>query len=552
LVNMLVHTVTGVLLFFFLRETLTICALKGRSLSQEGGNGVDTGKIQAAAALSTLIWIVHPIQTQAVTYVVQRMTALAAMFYLAALLSYIAGRKARSTFKKVGFFTACALSGLLALGSKEIAVTLPAMLFVYEWYFFQDLDVRWIRKKAVYLFLIAVFVLAAGALYTGKGPSDLLDSFQAGYKTRPFTMAERLMTQPRVVVFYLSLLLIPHPSRLNVFHDVSISRSLFEPVTTLPAMFFIAALFVLAAMRARKNRFASFAVLWFFGNLVLESSVVPLELVFEHRLYLPSMMLLAVPVTALVNWMRPRWRPVVLLVAVAAVFATWTYQRNAVWADKIRLLSDCVEKSPNQARTHYGLAGALSEKGRLAEAAEHLETALALEPNHREAQNALGAVLAKMGRTDAAIAAFEKVLEIDPNYAGAYYNLGRVYRSMGRFDSAVRSFEKAVELQPYAAESLLQLAWLLSTAPDPALREGERALSLSWRLVRIVGQDQPLALDVLAAALAETGRFPQAVKAASRAKRLALQFQMVQLAEQIEKREALYRQGRPFREGERS
>jgi tetratricopeptide (TPR) repeat protein len=235
---------------------------------------------------------------------------------------------------------------------------------------------------------------------------------------------------------------------------------------------------------------------------------------------------------------------------VAAVFGTWTYQRNAVWADKVRLLSDCVEKSPNQARTHYGLGLALSEKGRLSEAAEHLRTALALEPSHRNAQNTLGSVLAKMGRPEAAIAAFEKVIKIDPDYAGAYYNLGRVYRSMGRFDAAARNFKKAVELHPANIGPMFQLAWLLSTAPDPAVRDGEEGLRLSRYMIRIEGEDQPLALDVLAAAYAETGRFEAAVKAASRARSLAESFQMTGLAEKIGRREALYRTGRPYREGE--
>ncbi len=548
LVNMIVHALNGVLLFFFLRETLAMAASGGRPAGPEPG--ARDGRIQTAAALSALVWVVHPVQTQAVTYVVQRMTSLASLFYLSAMLCYIGGRRAGGAAEKAGLYCACAVSGLLAMGSKEIAVTLPVVLFFYEWFFFQDLDARWMRKKSVYLALAVVFVTGAGALYTGKGPSALMETFGAMYENRPFTLAERLMTQPRVVVFYLSLLLMPHPSRLSMFHDFPISRSWLDPVTTLPALLLIAGMLVLAAFRARKNRLASFAVFWFFGNLVLESTVVPLEMVFEHRLYLPSMLLLAVPVGALVRWVWPIWRPVLLVFVVAAVFGTWTYQRNAVWADKVRLLSDCVEKSPNQARTHYGLAGALAETGRLSEAADHLRRALVLSPGHKQAQNALGSVLARMGRAKEAITAFEKVLEIDPTYAGAYYNLGRVYRSMGRTDAAVGSFEKALELRPDTPEAMVQLAWLLSTAPDPALRDGEKALRLARRLIRFVGQDQPLALDALAAALAETGRFQQAAETASKAKRLARHFQMTALAEQIAKREALYRTGRPFREGE--
>ncbi len=550
LVNVLIHAANGVLLFFLLGRTLSLCAGAHRQRPDLEKEGAWDPGAQTVAALCALVWVVHPVQTEAVTYVVQRMTSLTAMFYLAAMLFYIAGRRARHAVPKAGFFTACAASGLLALGSKEIAVTLPAALFFYEWYFFQDLDGNWIRKRAVYLALAGFFVLAAGIVYTGKDPSDIFASVLAGYKNRPFTLAERLMTQPRVVVFYLSLLLFPDPSRLNVFHDFPVSRSLIDPVSTLPALALLAAVVFLAAVRARKNRFASFAVFWFFGNLALESSVLPLEMVFEHRLYLPSMFLLAVPVVALARRMRPLWRPLTLVFLVAAIFGAWTYQRNYVWADEVRLLSDCVKKSPNQARPHYGLGGALAAKGRLAEAAAQFERTLAIDPGHKQARNALGAVLARMGRTRAAVAAFQRVLQIDPHYAGAYFNLGKVYRSSGRPEAAARSFEKALELQPNAPEILLQTAWLLATDPDPAVRDGRKALALARRLVRIVGKNQPLALDALAAAYADTGRFDEAARTASNAGELAQRFGMAALAEKIARREAFYRAGRPWRERE--
>jgi hypothetical protein len=109
-----------------------------------------------------------------------------------------------------------------------------------------------------------------------------------GYKIRDFTLGERLLTQSRVVLYYLSLLVYPHPSRLNLDYDFPVSHSLLDPPTTLISLLAIAALLVLSVWKARESRLLSFSILWYFGNLAIESSIFPLEMVYEHRLYLPS------------------------------------------------------------------------------------------------------------------------------------------------------------------------------------------------------------------------------------------------------------------------
>ncbi len=159
---------------------------------------------------AALIFVSHPIQTQAVTYIVQRMTSLCTLFYLAALLLYIYGRESASYRRRWILWTAGCVAWLLALGSKEIAATLPLVVWLYEWYFFRDLDGRWARQHAKFgLLAIGLLGLVAWA-YLGSSP---LERLMAGYERRDFTPGQRLLTQPRVVMFYVSLLAFPLPCR---------------------------------------------------------------------------------------------------------------------------------------------------------------------------------------------------------------------------------------------------------------------------------------------------------------------------------------------------
>jgi len=333
LVNVLIHLLNGILLYLILRRTLHDPA-------------------SWIPFCSVLLWLIHPIHTQTVSYIVQRMNSLAALFYLLSLLLYILARTAEKKRNRWLLFAGCLAAAFLAFRSKEIAVTLPLFIFLYEWYFIRGLSGAWLRR---HLTRGAVFYLPllAALLYLGR---DLPQRIINGYAVREFTMGERVLTEFRVVVLYISQLFCPHPYRLNLDHDFPVSRSLVDPLSTLAAIILITGLFVLAIVIARKHRLASFGILWFLGNLVLESSVVGLELVFEHRTYLPSMF--AAPIAALLicRCIQPKQRTIAALCLVTLLLSTWTYQRNKVWADDELLWLDCVQKSPEKARPHYNLA----------------------------------------------------------------------------------------------------------------------------------------------------------------------------------------------------
>ena len=275
LVNLIIHVATGILLYWFLMLTFNLPHLKEKY-----------GAISYRVALfGSLIFIVHPIQTQSVTYIVQRMASLGSMFYLLSLILYISGRLSFSRVKSI-YFLGMVLSYLLGVFSKENVAILPLFIALYEFYFFQNLDLGPRGRKILFILgAVLLGLLALGFMIWGKRYIELTI---AGYQYRTFTLSERVLTQFRVVLYYLSLLIYPHPSRLNLDYDFPISRTIVDPPTTLISMAIIAGLIGYSIWVAKRRPVLSFFILWYFGNLVIESSIFPLEMVYEHRLYLPS------------------------------------------------------------------------------------------------------------------------------------------------------------------------------------------------------------------------------------------------------------------------
>jgi hypothetical protein len=274
LVNFFIHIASGIFLYWFLLLTFNLPSLKEKY-----------GPISYKVALfSSLIFIAHPIQTQSVTYIIQRMASMAGMFYLLSLVLYIKGRL--STGWPRGFyFGGMVLSYLLGVFSKENVAILPLFICLYEFYFFQKFDLTPRGKNILFTLIGALLVLGAfGFVIWGD---RYIQVIREGYEYRTFSMSERVLTQSRVVLYYLTLLAFPHPSRLNLDYDFPISKTILDPPTTLISILIIAGLIGYSIWTAKKRPVLSFCILWYFGNLVIESSIFPLEMVYEHRLYLP-------------------------------------------------------------------------------------------------------------------------------------------------------------------------------------------------------------------------------------------------------------------------
>jgi tetratricopeptide (TPR) repeat protein len=238
---------------------------------------------------------------------------------------------------------------------------------------------------------------------------------------------------------------------LNIDYDFPLSYSLFEPITTLFAIGTVIGMIGLALYLSKKERVLSFCILWFFGNLVIESSVIMLDILFEHRTYLPSMLLSLLAVLLAVRYVKLPWLRVVCLCVVALMYSVWTYERNSIWANEVTLWRDCVEKSPHKARPHTNLGYALMRQDKIVEAVYHYTEAVRLDPRYAVAHNNLGDALARQGKMEEAVRHYTEALQLQPHYAEAHNNLGNALMDVGKVEEAVHYYTEAVQLVPDSA-----------------------------------------------------------------------------------------------------
>ncbi len=449
LTNIAIHLVNSALIYYFILLTLSLC--RDDTVTElNNDNSLSPSEYPSTqiAFFTSLIWMVHPIQIQSVTYIVQRMNSLAVMFYLMSIIAYILGRQCVKYNSKIPLFLFCCVFWVLAIRCKEIAATLPFVLILYEWYFFRHLDKNWLIKNLKYIgllfFLILIFVL----LFLEINPLQKIDS---SYNVRDFTLRERVFTELRVVIFYITLLFFPNPGRLNLDHHFVVSTSLFQPEATLLCLLVVMGILWLAYYFANKNkRILSFSILWFFLHLLIESSVIGIELVFEHRLYLPSIGVAFLFTCFYFDVIKTSRNLIKLapLGFIVFVLSTWAYQRNQIWESELSLWSDCTHKSPNKARPHFVFANALIEQGRIETAFYHYNKALKIRPDYYDAHVNVANQYAKQKLPEKAIYHYLQALKILPKPAIAHYNLGTVLMDNGRVEEAISNFKKALEMQP--------------------------------------------------------------------------------------------------------
>ncbi|MEJ2729594.1 MAG: tetratricopeptide repeat protein [Deltaproteobacteria bacterium] len=508
-VNILIHISTGFILYFFVKATLCTPALRSRHRNDRW-----------ISFFAAAVWMIHPLQTQSVSYIVQRMNSLCAMFYILSILLYARFRLNEQQKNKWWLFSGCILAGALSLASKQIAATLPVFIVLYEWYFFRDLDLKWLKN---HIPLLTGCLLLAAVIALALLGGNPLDPILKGYNGRDFTLTQRLLTEPRVIMFYLSLLLWPHPSRLNLDHDFTLSNSLTDPWTTFFAILTIAALIGLAVATAKKQRLFSFCILWFFGNLVIESSFIALEIVFEHRVYLPSMAFSLIVALVAYRWVKPRWLQAALLGIMVTFGAVFTYERNTVYSDRVTFWQDCVNKSPRKARPYNNLGVALADQGHHKEAIGKYRTALEINPHYADPVGNIGLSLAEQGRVEESIGYFLKALELKPKDYKTLNNLGASLIVMHRHTEAVQYLSKALTFDPYYANAHNNLAVALQFQGrvDEAIKHFSIAVKLDPNYAR--------AYNNLGKILASQGRFEEAIEQFSAALKIIPAYESARL-----------------------
>ena len=493
LVNLIIHMLNGVLLYLFLMNTFRLPVLQDR-IKQPFWT----------AYLATLIWVIHPLQVQSVTYVMQRMNSLATLFYMLAFLCYLKARLSGSNIRRwllAGISFAC---GLLALSSKEIAVTLPFFILLYEWMFFQDMDFVWLKRNTIVLFGVSFWLMVMVFIYVGRNPWQIIS---AGYGGKDFTLWERLLTEPRVIFHYMGLFLFPHPDRLTLLPQFQVSRSLIEPWTTLPAIPLSWLIVSISLTMAKEFRLVSFCILWFLGNLVVESSVVPLEIIFQHRTYLPSMMASLLVTYLVLQYVRPNAVAKTILFAGLMVLAFWTYERNDTWCDKVYFWRDCLQKNSTDYRVYNNLGKALEERGDVEVAIGMFEKAILVNPEHPRPYNNLGVALLNTGDKDKAMEVLHEALKQAPENPETNYNLGLTHNARNELQKAEEHYLKAHDHFPKDTDPDVHNNLGITLARQGKLRE---AVEHFREAVRI-NNDDPFAHNNLGITLARMGENREAI-----------------------------------------
>lgn len=571
--NLIIHLLAALTLFGVARRTFLSPRLRQRF----------SGAATALALAIGLLWTVHPLHTEAVTYLAQRAEAIVALCYLLTLYGVIRGA---DSAKPALWYVLAVVACLAGMASKEVMVTAPVLILLYDRLFLADSFAQLLRRRwKPYLALAATWGLLAYLVISTGGRGGTAGM---GTKVTPLAYAA---TQFGAIMQYLRLTF--WPDRLVFDYGTGVAEGIRE---ILPYALMVLVLLAATAVTLWGWPRAGFVALAFFVILAPSSSVVPVatQTIAEHRMYLPLAAVIALVVVGAFLFLNRFPLPAGLtgwvslgVVALLALGLGWrTAVRNTVYAGEVSIWQDTVDKCFDNARAHSNLGYLLVKQGRIDRGLEHLQQAFRLDRDDPEILNNLGYALMRQGELAAAMVNYRRALEIRPEYPEAHYNLGlalarqeRLAEATGQFreyvrlaprspegryflartladqgdaEGAIEQYQQALGLRRIYPEAMIGLARALASKPNAAPEDVARALALAQQLCRMTGNREPHSLDALGMALAAAGRFDEAIAAAQQALDLARGMKPAQPANEIQQRLELYRAGQPYRESPRS
>ncbi len=450
--NLYIHIITALFVYLLVILSFRTPLLKESSLSSYSIH---------MAAVTSALFALHPLQTQAVTYIFQRVASLAALFYILSLLFYISWRlrnRESSPFKKASLYLMCIISAVLAMKTKETAFTLPMIIVAYEFIFFEGA----VKRRLFYLLpiLMTMLIIPLNLVALSRPENAMIGELDGATRgNTKLTRPEYLFTSFRVIVTYLRLVFLPVNQNLDydypTYHSF-FTKEVFLSFSFLLALFLSGAyLFVSYRKRYPQTGLVMFGLLLFFIGLGPESSVVPLNnVIYEHRMYLPSIgifIILSVALfTATTNTDSRNMKTgfALFIITVILSLTAATYSRNMVWKDELSLWKDVVDKSPNKERGYNNLGMAYYDIDEYDTAIKYFNQAIELDPKSILAYNNRGNVYLIFKKYQEAIADFNKAIELRPDYE-LYNNRGNVYSKLEENENAIADYNKAIELEAY-------------------------------------------------------------------------------------------------------
>ena len=494
IINLIIHLINSVLVMLLTHITLNTATVKDKySIKEKSMFVLFTG----------LIFVAHPLQTQAVTYITQRMTSLAALFYLSALILYMKARtisvnKNHSISKRIliesPLFILCGISFILGIWSKQIVASLPIAFILLEILFIRNSEnkINWKLVTAisvVFFSFVVIFIFKVGL------PIEADNVSRETY----------LLTQINVLVTYIRLLFLP--INLNLDYDFPLTTSLFD-ITTIIDLIILAAIIYAGIKIFKKQPLISFAIFWFFITLSVESSIIPIrDVIVEHRLYLPIFGFSLAIISLLFLVVKHDKLKYSILAAVLLFYSISTYNRNQLWNNPEKMWTDVISKSPNKDRpylargTYYldtnqndlaitdfmktislkpddykaydNLGLAYQNKNDFKTALKYHDAAIKIKPDFYIAYNNRGACYIYLQEWDKAIQDFKSAVGIYSNYADAYFNLGYSYYHEKDYKSSLNYFLTALKLKPSLTQThkFLVMCYAYLNQKDLALKQ---------------------------------------------------------------------------------
>jgi tetratricopeptide (TPR) repeat protein len=431
--NLAIHILAGLTLLGIVGRTLGLCS--GQALRQSALRERFGASAMPLALAVALLWTLHPVQTESVTYVIQRAESLMGLFYLLTLYAFIRGAEARAS----GWWHGAAVAAcLLGMTTKEVVVSAPLLVLLYDRTFVSgSFREAWRRHRWLYFGLAIPLLMLAGRLAAQGGNRDTHSGFGINVSWWAYAL-----TQFPAVARYLALSAWPHPLVFD-YEPLWVKRV----ADVVPQALLVVALVAGTLIALWRRSPLGVAGAWFFAILA-PTSLVPgaAQMIVEHRMYLSlaaAMVLLALGIYALAGR-----RSLVVLLALAAGFGWLTEQRNPVYHNELSLWSDTVAKRPDHVLAHGNLGTALAQAGRLTEAIVQFEEALRLDPSFVDAHSNLGNALLQAGRVTEAITQYEATVRLRPDYAPGHYNLGNALLTLHRPGEAIRQYEATLRLRP--------------------------------------------------------------------------------------------------------
>lgn len=432
IVNILIHGINGCLVYWFCWLTLGLVArpVKQRFL---------------AALFAAALFTAHPVNTQAVTYIAQRFASLATLFYLFTLCLYVQARLAPRPGRRMVLYGLAVISCLAGMLTKQIVLTLPVTVLLYEYCFFRK------GRRFRVSWWPAVLLGGLFLLIPSLQGWDFRRIFDVAIASRShegdmLTWWTYALTQFRVIPVYLRLMIFPVGQTLD--YDFPASTSFWQGGTWAGALL-IGLLISGGIRRLKTDPLIGFGVCWFFLTMALESTFIPIyQVIFEHRCYLPSVGFVLAAATIADRLFIDRRKQVLALTIVIVVLSWCAVQRNRVWENEITLWQDIKLKAPLKVRPYIHLGVAHLMRGEYDEALKVLDEGVAIRQDNYRLYHNRGLVYEMQGKLKDAMWNYSKAIELNSRSAVSLTNRAGLFLKIKRFDLALDDYNNALQANP--------------------------------------------------------------------------------------------------------